>query len=173
MREITNQVAPEPFRWTAEALLATQEVRWLFSSWGLMRGSKALPAASMNHSMDHSSQVGRLGLLRPICWAPAVLRCCDRRADHCRLLAHVCKDKPRHKPVQRVSGLRPGQRCSINRRALPISLLQATEDFMVHLLEDCNLCAIHAKRVTISASPSSLADDTLHSSPPVCNQPCP
>lgn len=28
---------------------------------------------------------------------------------------------------------------------------QATEDFMVHLLEDCNLCAIHAKRVTISA----------------------
>ncbi len=29
--------------------------------------------------------------------------------------------------------------------------LQSTEDFMVHLLEDCNLCAIHAKRVTISA----------------------
>lgn len=28
--------------------------------------------------------------------------------------------------------------------------LQATEDFLVHLLEDCNLCAIHAKRVTIS-----------------------
>jgi histone H3/H4 len=28
--------------------------------------------------------------------------------------------------------------------------VQATEDFMVHLLEDCNLCAIHAKRVTIS-----------------------
>ncbi len=28
--------------------------------------------------------------------------------------------------------------------------LQATEDFMVHLFEDCNLCAIHAKRVTIS-----------------------
>jgi hypothetical protein len=25
------------------------------------------------------------------------------------------------------------------------------EDFMVHLFEDCNLCAIHAKRVTISA----------------------
>jgi histone H3/H4 len=50
-REITNQVAPEPFRWTAEALLALQE---------------------------------------------------------------------------------------------------ATEDFTVHLFEDCNLCAIHAKRVTIS-----------------------
>ena len=32
-------------------------------------------------------------------------------------------------------------------------LAQATEDFMVHLLEDCNLCAIHAKRVTISALP--------------------
>lgn len=27
---------------------------------------------------------------------------------------------------------------------------QATEDFAVHLFEDCNLCAIHAKRVTIS-----------------------
>ena len=27
---------------------------------------------------------------------------------------------------------------------------QATEDFIVHLFEDCNLCAIHAKRVTIS-----------------------
>ena len=26
-REITNGVAPEPFRWTAEALLAMQEVR--------------------------------------------------------------------------------------------------------------------------------------------------
>ena len=37
------------------------------------------------------------------------------------------------------------------------SVVQATEDFMVHLLEDCNLCAIHAKRVTISASPGSLA----------------
>ena len=32
-----------------------------------------------------------------------------------------------------------------------LRLAQATEDFMVHLLEDCNLCAIHAKRVTISA----------------------
>ena len=28
---------------------------------------------------------------------------------------------------------------------------QSMEDFMVHLFEDCNLCAIHAKRVTISA----------------------
>jgi hypothetical protein len=28
--------------------------------------------------------------------------------------------------------------------------VQATEDFAVHLFEDCNLCAIHAKRVTIS-----------------------
>lgn len=26
VREISNQVAPEPFRWTAEALLAIQEV---------------------------------------------------------------------------------------------------------------------------------------------------
>jgi len=27
---------------------------------------------------------------------------------------------------------------------------------MVHLFEDCNLCAIHAKRVTISASAARL-----------------
>ena len=31
-----------------------------------------------------------------------------------------------------------------------VCMVQATEDFLVHLFEDCNLCAIHAKRVTIS-----------------------
>jgi len=31
-----------------------------------------------------------------------------------------------------------------------IALQEATEDFMVHLFEDTNLCAIHAKRVTIT-----------------------
>ena len=31
--------------------------------------------------------------------------------------------------------------------------LQATEDFLVHLMEDTNLCALHAKRVTISKAP--------------------
>ena len=31
-----------------------------------------------------------------------------------------------------------------------MAMQEATEDFIVHLLEDCNLCAIHAKRVTIS-----------------------
>ena len=36
---------------------------------------------------------------------------------------------------------------------------------MVHLLEDCNLCAIHAKRVTISASPRIHCH--LHMSPSV------
>lgn len=28
--------------------------------------------------------------------------------------------------------------------------MQAAEDFLVHLFEDTNLCALHAKRVTIS-----------------------
>ena len=32
-----------------------------------------------------------------------------------------------------------------------LALQEATEDFVVHLFEDTNLCAIHAKRVTISA----------------------
>jgi histone H3/H4 len=31
-----------------------------------------------------------------------------------------------------------------------LAVSQASEDFIVHLFEDCNLCAIHAKRVTIS-----------------------
>jgi hypothetical protein len=40
---------------------------------------------------------------------------------------------------------------SLNHSPVPLyPVMQATEDFMVHLFEDCNLCAIHAKRVTIS-----------------------
>jgi len=35
-REITNGVAPEPFRWTAEALLALQEVRGFFFMFSLI-----------------------------------------------------------------------------------------------------------------------------------------
>lgn len=31
-----------------------------------------------------------------------------------------------------------------------LALQEAAEDFLVHLFEDCLLCAIHAKRVTIS-----------------------
>mmetsp|Transcript_20679 Transcript_20679/g.35386 ORF Transcript_20679/g.35386 Transcript_20679/m.35386 type:complete len:148 (-) Transcript_20679:869-1312(-) len=38
-----------------------------------------------------------------------------------------------------------------------LALQEATEDFMVHLFEDCNLCAIHAKRVTIMPKDLQLA----------------
>ncbi|EIE22833.1 histone-fold-containing protein [Coccomyxa subellipsoidea C-169] len=38
-----------------------------------------------------------------------------------------------------------------------LAMQEATEDFMVHLLEDCNLCAIHAKRVTIMPKDLQLA----------------
>ena len=38
-----------------------------------------------------------------------------------------------------------------------IALQEATEDFIVHLLEDCNLCAIHCKRVTIMPKDMQLA----------------
>eukprot|EP00891_Asterochloris_glomerata_P005473 jgi/Astpho2/5473/Aster-07813 len=89
-REITNEVAPEPFRWTGEALLALQEV---------------------------SAALMFVAYLWP------------------RRLA--CNQQPFHS-------------------ALP-TLLQATEDFMVHLMEDCNLCAIHAKRVTIMPKDLQLA----------------
>jgi histone H3/H4 len=75
VREIANNLTEEPFRWTAEALLALQEAR---------------AAASCAHACAHN--------------------------------AYVCS---------------------------PVA--QSMEDFMVKLFEDCNLCAIHAKRVTISA----------------------
>ena len=38
-----------------------------------------------------------------------------------------------------------------------LALQEATEDFMVHLMEDTNLCAIHAKRVTIQVKDMQLA----------------
>mmetsp|Transcript_8706 Transcript_8706/g.32119 ORF Transcript_8706/g.32119 Transcript_8706/m.32119 type:complete len:134 (+) Transcript_8706:309-710(+) len=38
-----------------------------------------------------------------------------------------------------------------------MALQEATEDFIVHLFEDCNLCAIHAKRVTIMPKDLQLA----------------
>lgn len=38
-----------------------------------------------------------------------------------------------------------------------LALQEATEDFMVHLFEDTNLCAIHAKRVTIMPKDLQLA----------------
>lgn len=38
-----------------------------------------------------------------------------------------------------------------------LALQEATEDFMVHLFEDCNLCAIHAKRITIMPKDLQLA----------------
>lgn len=42
--------------------------------------------------------------------------------------------------------------CNVSAATTAVAALQATEDFMVHLFEDTNLCAIHAKRVTISES---------------------
>jgi histone H3 len=36
-------------------------------------------------------------------------------------------------------------------------LQEAVEDFIIHLLEDCNLCAIHAKRITIMPKDMALA----------------
>lgn len=37
------------------------------------------------------------------------------------------------------------------------ALQEATEDYIVHLFEDTNLCAIHAKRVTIMPKDLQLA----------------
>lgn len=38
-----------------------------------------------------------------------------------------------------------------------LALQESAEDFLVHLFEDCNLCAIHAKRVTIMPKDMQLA----------------
>ena len=38
-----------------------------------------------------------------------------------------------------------------------LAIQEATEDFLVHPFEDCNLCAIHAKRVTIMPKDLQLA----------------
>jgi len=38
-----------------------------------------------------------------------------------------------------------------------LALQDATEDFVVHLFEDTNLCAIHARRVTIMPKDMQLA----------------
>jgi histone H3/H4 len=90
VREIANNLTEEPFRWTAEALLALQEVR------------RAAVAA-----------------------LPSRARCSRLPAATTLTL----RSRPSPLPV-----------CA-----------QSMEDFMVKLFEDCNLCAIHAKRVTISA----------------------
>ena len=44
--------------------------------------------------------------------------------------------------------------------------MQATEDYIVHLFEDTNLCAIHAKRVTISKDSCISASDASVASLP-------
>ncbi|GLI66291.1 hypothetical protein VaNZ11_010053 [Volvox africanus] len=38
-----------------------------------------------------------------------------------------------------------------------MAIQEASEDMLIHLLEDCNLCAIHAKRVTIMPKDMQLA----------------
>ena len=43
-------------------------------------------------------------------------------------------------------------------QSAPVGALQeAAEDYIVHLFEDCDLCAIHAKRVTIMPKDMQLA----------------
>jgi histone H3 len=38
-----------------------------------------------------------------------------------------------------------------------LAIQEGTEDFMVHLMEDTNLCAIHSRRVTIMPKDMQLA----------------
>ena len=93
IRELTNDVAPEPFefRWTAEGVLPLQEVS----------------------------------------------------AESCRFTTTQAACQQVNDP-QLGCGLRHDDTGPAR------TTMSATEDFVVHQLEDCNLCAIHAKCVTIS-----------------------
>ncbi|XP_078437952.1 uncharacterized protein LOC144708465 isoform X2 [Wolffia australiana] len=53
--------------------------------------------------------------------------------------------------VREITGYYSKEVCRWTPEAL-IAIQEAAEDFIVHLFEDANLCAIHAKRVTLNAS---------------------
>lgn len=68
-----------------------------------------------------------------------------RKLPFSRLVREITLDlTPRHEPFRWTA------------EAL-LALQEATEDVIVHLFEDCNLCAIHAKRVTIQPKDLQLA----------------
>ena len=62
MREITNQVAPEPFRWTAEALLATQEVRS-----GIDHGRNTMDFPTLQSGALHGHMIAFRSMLPDLC----------------------------------------------------------------------------------------------------------
>ena len=112
------------------------------------RPAGAAPGRGRARAPDGAHRVGRL-------------RCCiARRADapcvaQVREIANNLSDDPYRWTGEALLALQEvrvscvARLCTIadvTRRAA-----QSMEDFMVKLFEDCNLCAIHAKRVTISA----------------------
>lgn len=65
-------------------------------------------------------------------------------------------------PFQRVvrqisEGLSTGGKCYRFQSSAVQALQEASENYLVHLFEDANLCAIHANRVTIQAKDIQLA----------------
>lgn len=197
VREIGNQVAPEPFRWTAEALLALQEVSRSSSSSSTASHvgctQQTGPAAASSSNSTGTSSSSRF-ILRCNCGKWVACLCMFSRGcttgglwiirgwkQHMQFAGHfpslssetqqgsLCKaDWYAMKGIvstfliskcySSLAHTYPNEFLSNNRMStalLPCCILcftwlQASEDFVVHLFEDCNLCAIHAKRVTIS-----------------------
>ena len=50
-----------------------------------------------------------------------------------------------------------------------VALQEASESYLVHLFEDTNLCAIHAKRITILPKDMSLARRINAKDPSIAN----
>ncbi|KAI9593837.1 histone-fold-containing protein [Syncephalis fuscata] len=77
-----------------------------------------------------------------------------RKAPFARLVRQVALDFTVNNFISSVNGSEAGLRW----RPEAIEALQeASEAFLVHLFEDANLCAIHAKRVTLMAKDIQLA----------------
>jgi hypothetical protein len=76
VREISNQVAPEPFRWTAEALLALQEVRVALD----VATTAAAAATTTTASTRVDVGVKKEGAIGVICQAAWQIKSCSCQA---------------------------------------------------------------------------------------------
>lgn len=67
-----------------------------------------------------------------------------------RLVREICDGLLQQGKAEKVAGLRWQSQAIM-------ALQEATEAFLVHLFEDTNLCALHAKRVTVMPKDLQLA----------------
>ncbi|KAI5842797.1 histone-fold-containing protein [Tricharina praecox] len=77
-----------------------------------------------------------------------------RKLPFARLVKEIANDYTNGKHLGYSTGL--GEQLRFQSHAI-LAMQEAAEAFLVHLFEDTNLCAIHAKRVTIMAKDMQLA----------------